>query len=62
MGCGSSANIPQDPEKYPSHLLFQFTDVVVKQVSLQRNHQSSKEHMFQIRLESFRLASILLAL
>jgi hypothetical protein len=61
MGCGSSSNVPQDPEKFPSHLLFQFTDVVVKPVSLQRNDQLSKEHMFQIVLESFRLASILLA-
>jgi hypothetical protein len=61
MGCGSSSNVPQDPEKFPSHLLFQFTDVVVKPVSLQRNDQLSKEHMFQILLESFRSAGILLA-
>jgi hypothetical protein len=56
MGCGSSVSLPEDPEKYPSYLLFQFTDVVIKTVALRRNDQLSKEHVFQIKLEAYRFA------
>jgi hypothetical protein len=54
MGCGSSVTIPEDAEKFPSYLMFQFTDVVIKTVSLQRSDQLSKEHLFQLKLEVFR--------
>ena len=56
MGCGSSVAISEDPEKFPTYLLFQFTSVVIKTVSLQRNDQLSKEHVFQIKLELYRCA------
>ena len=54
MGCGSSASIPQDPNKFPSHLLFQLTSIIIKTVSLQRHDEMSKEHVFQIKLEAYR--------
>jgi hypothetical protein len=57
MGCGSSASLPQDPEKFPSHLLFNFIKAHIKPVALHRNDQLSKEHVFQLLLQVFRWAT-----
>jgi hypothetical protein len=54
MGCGSSAAGPEDPEKFPSHVLLQFTFLHIKPVNFHRNGELSKEHVFQILLECYR--------
>jgi hypothetical protein len=56
MGCGSSVPTIQDPEKFPTHLLFRLAGVRINSVALHRHEESSKEHVFQIQIQIKRLA------